>query len=84
MGLKCSPDITKAIMENVLSDIKDAGIYIDNVGAFSNNWNHYVNLLSTVLHHLCKKMALSSTHSNENGPSKKLTGLVSIGLHLKI
>jgi hypothetical protein len=35
MGLKCSPDIAQAIMENVLSDIKDAAIYIDDVGAFS-------------------------------------------------
>jgi hypothetical protein len=35
-------------MENVLSDIKDADVYIDDVGAFSNDWNHNVNLLSTI------------------------------------
>jgi hypothetical protein len=34
MGLKCSPDIAQAAMDNVLSDIKDADIYIDDVGAF--------------------------------------------------
>jgi hypothetical protein len=28
MGLKCSPDIAQAAMENVLSDIKDADVYI--------------------------------------------------------
>jgi hypothetical protein len=37
MGLKCSPDIAHAIMENVLSDIKDANVYIDDVGAFSSD-----------------------------------------------
>ncbi len=49
MGLKCSPDITQAALENVLSDIEDADIYIDNVGAFSNDWDHHVNLLATIL-----------------------------------
>jgi hypothetical protein len=49
MGLKCSPDIAQAAMENVLSDIDDANIYIDDVGAFSNDWDHHVNLLATIL-----------------------------------
>jgi hypothetical protein len=44
MRLKCSPDIAQAIMENVLSDIEDADFYIDDVGAFSNDWNHHINL----------------------------------------
>jgi hypothetical protein len=30
MGLKCSPDIAQAAMENVLSDIKDTDVYIDD------------------------------------------------------
>ncbi len=34
--LKCSPDIAQAVMENVLSDIEDADVYIDDVGAFSS------------------------------------------------
>jgi hypothetical protein len=37
MGLKCSPDTTQAAMENVLSDINDANVYIDDVGALSND-----------------------------------------------
>jgi hypothetical protein len=49
MGLKCSPDIAQAAMENVLSDIKDADVYIDDVGAFSSDWDHHVNLLATIL-----------------------------------
>jgi hypothetical protein len=54
MGLKCSPDIDHAAMENVLSDIKDADIYINDVGAFSSDWDHHVKLLATILHWLCK------------------------------
>jgi hypothetical protein len=54
MGLKCSPDIAQAILENLYSDIKDADVYINDVGAFSNNWNHHINLLATILHQLCK------------------------------
>ncbi len=48
IGLKCLPDVAQAAMENVLSDFKDADIYIDDVGAFSNNWDHHVNLLATI------------------------------------
>jgi hypothetical protein len=67
MGLTCSPDIAQAFMENLLSDIKDTDVYIDDVGAFSSDWDHHVNLVAT-------KMALLLTHLSVNGPSKKLTG----------
>jgi hypothetical protein len=36
-------------MENVLSEIEDANISIDDVGAFSDDWYHHVNLLATIL-----------------------------------
>jgi hypothetical protein len=39
----------QAAMEIVLSDIKNADIYIDDVGAFSSDWDHHVNLLATIL-----------------------------------
>jgi hypothetical protein len=52
MGLKCSPDIAQAAMKNVLSDIEDAEVYNDNVGVFSIDWNHHVNLLATILRRL--------------------------------
>jgi hypothetical protein len=48
MGLKCSPDIAQAIIENVLSDIEDADVKNNDVGAFSSDWNHHVNLLATI------------------------------------
>jgi hypothetical protein len=54
MGLKCSSDIAQAAMENVLLDIKDADLYIDDVGAFSDNWDHHINLLATILWQLCE------------------------------
>jgi hypothetical protein len=52
MGLKCSPDIAQAAMENVLSDIEDANVYINDVCAFSDDWDHHVNLLATILRRL--------------------------------
>ncbi len=55
MGLKCSPDIAQAAIENVLSDIEDVDVYIYDVGAFSNDWDHHVNLLATILWQLREK-----------------------------
>jgi hypothetical protein len=52
MGLKCSPDIAQAAMENLLSDIEDANVYINDVGAVSNNWDHHVKLIVTILRRL--------------------------------
>jgi hypothetical protein len=55
MGLKCSPDIAQAAMENILSDIEDANIYIDDVGAFSDDWDHHAKLIATILWRLREK-----------------------------
>jgi hypothetical protein len=52
VGLKCSPDIAQAAMENVLSDIEDANVYVDDVGAFSDDWDHHVKLIATILRRL--------------------------------
>jgi hypothetical protein len=52
MGLKCSLDTAQAAMENVLSDIEDADVYINDVGAFSDDWDHHVNLIATILQRL--------------------------------
>ncbi len=54
MGLKCSPDIAQSIMESVLAGIDDADIYIDDVCAFSQTWEHHIKLLHNILHHLSK------------------------------
>jgi hypothetical protein len=49
MGLKCSPDFTQEVMENIFRNIEDAEVYIDNIGAFSNSWEERMELLSTIL-----------------------------------
>ncbi|KAL7478154.1 hypothetical protein ACHAW6_003933 [Cyclotella cf. meneghiniana] len=35
-----------------INGIDDANVYIDDVGAFSPDWDHHIKLLSTILHHL--------------------------------
>ncbi len=73
MGLKCSPDIAQAAMENVLSDIKDADVYIDDVGAFSNNWDQHVNLVATISRQL-RENGFTINPLKCEWASKKLTG----------
>ena len=50
MGLKCSPDISQSVMENVLMGIDAADVYIDDVGAFSSSWQEHLALLEKILH----------------------------------
>jgi hypothetical protein len=74
MGLKCSPDIfAQAAMENVLSDIEDTNVYMDDVGAFSSDWDHHVNLLAIIIRQL-REHGFTINPLNGDGPSKKLTG----------
>ncbi|KAL7474192.1 hypothetical protein ACHAW6_000182 [Cyclotella cf. meneghiniana] len=51
MGLKCSPDIAQSIMESIISGIDDVDVNIDDVGTFSKDLDHQVQLLATILHH---------------------------------
>jgi hypothetical protein len=36
-------------MENVLPDIEDANVYINDIGAFSNDCDHHVKLTAHIL-----------------------------------
>jgi len=49
MGLKCSPDFVQETMENIFRDIDDAEVYINDIGSFSPNWEHHLQLLRTIL-----------------------------------
>jgi hypothetical protein len=75
MGLKCSPDIAQSVMENVLRSIKDIECYIDDIGAFSNDWTSHKELLDSVLQRFRDK-GFTINPLKWNGPSKRLTGLV--------
>ncbi|KAL7461091.1 hypothetical protein ACHAXS_001524 [Conticribra weissflogii] len=52
MGLKCAPDFAQQVMEEVLRDVDNTGIYLDNIGAFSFTWEHHMLLLDKILHWL--------------------------------
>jgi hypothetical protein len=52
MGLKCSPDFAQSTMENVLRDIEDSEVYIDDVGAFSNDGDSHMKLRDEILRRL--------------------------------
>ena len=52
MGLKCSPDFVQSVMENIFRDVEDADVYIDDVGAFSNDWKSHLELFDTILNKL--------------------------------
>jgi hypothetical protein len=49
MGLKCLPNFAQETMENIFCSINDAEVYIDNIGAFSLNWENHLQLLCTIL-----------------------------------
>ncbi len=49
MGLKCSPDFAQETMENIFCNINDEEVYINDVCAFSPNWEHHLLLLCTIL-----------------------------------
>eukprot|EP00957_Ditylum_brightwellii_P175428 13354652-Ditylum_brightwellii.AAC.1 len=65
MGLKCSPDFSQAAMENVLHGIEDADVYIDNVGAFSDNWESHIKLIDEILRRLCENGFTINQHKCE-------------------
>ena len=52
MGLKCSPDYAQEAMENNFRDLENTDVYIDDVGAFSDDWTSHMKLLDQI----CNKL----------------------------
>ncbi len=52
MRLKCASDFAQQVMEEVFCDVKDTGIYHDNIGALSFTWEYHILLLDKNLHRL--------------------------------
>ena len=48
MGISCSPNYAQEIMEDILCGI-DTDVYLDDIGAFSDNWQQHIKLLETIL-----------------------------------
>jgi Reverse transcriptase (RNA-dependent DNA polymerase) len=49
MGISQSPDIAQEAMEDHLRQFKEADVYIDDIGVFSNNWSDHLSSLSKIL-----------------------------------
>ena len=51
MGMKCSSDFAQEMMENIFRDLRDEGaeVYIDDIGAFSDDWKLHMTLLRKIL-----------------------------------
>ncbi len=49
MGLKCSPDYAQEVIKKLLTDVENAEVYIDDIGAFSQSWESHMALLRTIL-----------------------------------
>jgi hypothetical protein len=52
MGLKCSPDFAQEVMENIFGDFAEVEVYIDDIGIFSDSWEHHLAVLCIVLQKL--------------------------------
>ena len=49
VGLKCSPDYAQETLENIFCNVKDAEVYINDIGVFSNIWEEHLALLRVIL-----------------------------------
>ncbi|KAL7471394.1 hypothetical protein ACHAXS_011683 [Conticribra weissflogii] len=54
IGLKCSPDFAQQVMEEVLHDIDNTGIYLEDIGANFMTWEHHILLLDKILQIGCQ------------------------------
>ncbi len=50
--LKCAPYFTLQVMVNILVNGDDTEVYLDDIGAFSFNWDDHLLLCDKILYHL--------------------------------
>ncbi len=51
-GTQLCPQFCPESHEEVLCNVKDTGVYLDNISAFSFTWEHHILLLDIILHQL--------------------------------
>ena len=51
MGVSTSPDMAQEIMEQVLSNLKDTEVNLDDIAAFSSDFDSHISLLEKTLQH---------------------------------
>ncbi len=49
IGLKCLPDFSQEVMENIFWEVENAEVYIDDICAFSNSREEHMALLCRIL-----------------------------------
>ena len=54
MGLKCSPDYAQEVIDNISRDLEDTNVYIDDVRAFSDDFDSHMDLLDKICQKLVK------------------------------
>mmetsp|Transcript_11188 Transcript_11188/g.30881 ORF Transcript_11188/g.30881 Transcript_11188/m.30881 type:complete len:209 (-) Transcript_11188:3610-4236(-) len=47
LGVSCSPDFAQCIMDDLFRSLEDVHCYLDDFGAWSNDWNSHLNCVST-------------------------------------
>ena len=46
MGASCSSDIAQEIMKKVLFGLEEVGIFIDDIGIFSDDWESHLKSIN--------------------------------------
>ena len=49
MGVSQSPDVAQEIMESLLRQLEEIDVYIDDIGVFTDSWEHHLVILEKVL-----------------------------------